>query len=433
MTQDVRSRRSLARRALSRLAQYLRDRRAFAAVAVSLEFSPLIWPWMSLRRDQTTVGQLRRLAPRLAWQAVRPLPDRVLLAGCGLVWPVRSWMSGLAAVRRAGPPVARAGGPGLWRQWRDAVAMANRQNFSPWTYYLFRFWDPERRSRAGAFIQPHELATLLHRANRGLDTRVVTDKVRLFEWCHAHQIPTPGIGATFAPGGGETWPAGTPGVFPSTSLFLKWRDGEQGLGAERWVYDAAQAVWTRRGARFDHDQLLAHCRARGRRRPLIVQPCLANHADLARFSTGALCTFRVVTTCDRGASAHLVTLNLKMPRGEADVDNLYGGGITSAVDPATGRLSAAYSIDVGDDPFVVHPDTRTRIDGSVVTRHASAVQLAQAAHERLLTPWAIGWDVAVTPDGPMLIEGNPLWGTEVALGEAFATGLLERVAGASPG
>ena len=52
-------------------------------------------------------------------------------------------------------------------------------------------------------------------------------------------------------------------------------------------------------------------------------------------------------------------------------------------------------------------------EGYPVPFYAESVELALKAHAlfpRLLT---VGWDVAVTQDGPMLVEGNHDWDIEM--------------------
>ncbi len=402
-------------RAGGRATAYLRTRRTIAWKLLTMEFSPTLWPWMRLRRDDTTMGRLRRLAFQSVWRLIPSPVDRAALLASGLLWPVRAILAAAAAVRTNGAYVVAQGGRSRWTQFREAAVLALRWNYCARSYYRFHFWEPGVGGRSTQFVQPDELVTLLHRLNRGVDTRVIAHKVRFFEACRAAGLPTAPVVGVFGRDG-EDWPEATPGALPRRSLFLKWADGEQGIGVERWPYDAATDRWTRGGVRYDADGLLGYCRERGSGRPLIVQLCLENHPDVARFSTGALCTFRTMTYRDSGSRAVLVALRFKMPRGGADADNFHAGGLASAVDPETGRLGMAFGRQAIDGTFATHPDTGAPIDGSVLTSHRAVVDLALRAHERLEVPWSVGWDIAPTPDGPVLVEGNPDLGRGRAAG-----------------
>jgi hypothetical protein len=56
------------------------------------------------------------------------------------------------------------------------------------------------------------------------------------------------------------------------------------------------------------------------------------------------------------------------------------------------------------------------------------------AHELAGISAAIGWDIAITPSGPLLLEGNSVWGTDVMqtsfrqpLGDTDIIGDLQRL------
>jgi len=63
--------------------------------------------------------------------------------------------------------------------------------------------------------------------------------------------------------------------------------------------------------------------------------------------------------------------------------------------------------------FDVHPDTGAPITGFRIPFWSQTVALALHAHERLGHNPCIGWDIAVLPSGPVLLEGN--WNAGVLL------------------
>ncbi len=90
------------------------------------------------------------------------------------------------------------------------------------------------------------------------------------------------------------------------------------------------------------------------------------------------------------------------------VDNFSAGGLVSKVDLKTGRLSRAVSI--GKDNHVrhhdVHPDTRGAMTDVEIAHWPAVLRLVEDLGRAFPYLHYVGWDIAVTPDGPTVIEGN---------------------------
>ena len=148
----------------------------------------------------------------------------------------------------------------------------------------------------------------------------------------------------------------------------------------------------------------------------IFQPVIENHADIKKINPSSLNTLRLVTCRRKDGTLELWDPGMmRIGRANANVDNFAKGGIGVGIDPS-GRLKKyGYSHDrqlnyVKTDR---HPDSNVPFEGYAVPFYAESVELALKAHAlfpRLLT---VGWDVAVTPDGPMLVEGNHDWDIEM--------------------
>jgi hypothetical protein len=82
------------------------------------------------------------------------------------------------------------------------------------------------------------------------------------------------------------------------------------------------------------------------------------------------------------------------------------GGLIAAVDLPLGVLGVACKGYGGGD-HAVHPVTGAAIAGRMLPDWPAAKGLVRRAHVEAFADYAlIGWDVALTPDGPVLIEGN---------------------------
>lgn len=400
---------------------------------VVLDFPLRPPPWTRLDDDHSVTGELRREALRLARDTATSLPARALHVVHGVYWPVRVTFEATVGVIKNGKRVRASSGAGRREQWRDVMIMAHTMSFSPNTYYLYRFWDPSIRPTASTFLQVHEMAVLQHHLNLDVDISVLGDKETFGERCAAVGIATPPIVATLRGPAEEEWSA-QQGVLPQCDLFLKPVWGQQGKGGERWVHDSSSNRWSRRGVTLDHEGLVAHCRTLAKRRPVLVQECLSNHSDIERFSTGPLCTFRAMTYLDDAGRAKLLALTFKMASKGSDVDNLHAGGLVAAVDESTGQLGPGITRDPTDGPQSIHPETQERILGARLATHVDVIAVGLRAHERLDVPWTVGWDIAMTPNGPVIVEGNPGWGIDllhmphaVGLETDFAEELLRRV------
>jgi hypothetical protein len=57
----------------------------------------------------------------------------------------------------------------------------------------------------------------------------------------------------------------------------------------------------------------------------------------------------------------------------------------------------------------VHPKTRVEFSGFQLPFWAKACDLAREVATRFVPVRTIGWDIALTPEGPVVLEGNIWW------------------------
>lgn len=375
----------------------------------AIEFSPVLPPWSALRNSATPVGRLRSTALHLGPLARTSLRKRALLTLVSVIWPARAGWDSVRGALRTGAAVRREGGPGRMRQLIASLSAAYRWNVSPRTYYRMRLWDPANGLTPASIIQPGELILHQSTANRELDVGRVADKARFEEMCVAHSIPVARtVGVLEGPRAvepAEPW--------PRRDLFVKEAHGEQGAGAQRWEFDRDSGRWTRDALSYDEQELLAHLDAHRNGRVLLVQECLQNHPELAVICGSTLSTFRVITCLGDGGNPVVPCVALKVGREGAEVDNMHAGGVVCAVDQGSGRLKAGVTHE-SVSPVVAHADTGEVLEGRTLTHHREVIDLAVRAHRELPgLPWTVGWDVALTPQGAVLVEANSMWGADL--------------------
>jgi hypothetical protein len=135
---------------------------------------------------------------------------------------------------------------------------------------------------------------------------------------------------------------------------------------------------------------------------VLVEEFITQHADLMRLSPKSVNTLRIITYFD-GSTVHVLAHAVKMGNG-ADLDNFGQGGIqTTVYDNGVCRYGA---FNKAGDKYLVHPLTGVDIVGFVVPLYDEAI--AMAVEMATIVPEVpyVGWDIAITPNGPIVIEGN---------------------------
>lgn len=280
----------------------------------------------------------------------------------------------------------------------DMYWLALRHSIPPLEYKLYGFTDPARRALMHEYVYWNDLPALtaLNR-RRGADNRDVQDKNRFARICAEHQLPHVETLAVFEQGR-QTFPA-DPFVPPTELLWSKALALKGGAGGARWR-------WRDDGVRDDAGRLfsLEAFRSELAKCDTIVQRLVENHPAIAGVTNGRLAALRVVTGMNREGRADFIASLLALPHG-AYTTTL--GGIMCSI--GDGRIrKAAFPGDVAADR---HPDTGAVITGLEVPFWRECVALACDAHSLAFARFAfLGWDFALTADGPVILETNSGWG-----------------------
>lgn len=149
----------------------------------------------------------------------------------------------------------------------------------------------------------------------------------------------------------------------------------------------------------------------------LCEPYLSQHPDLAALHPPSLNTLSAVTV-QQGGTVSIWYLMLHIGVGSA-LDNFYQGGLGALVNPDTGRCEAAQYLYPGQPDCTHHPLTGQPIAGLALPHLPAVRELLALAARRLPGVCCLSWDIALTPEGPCLIEANERWST---LAQAFPGG-----------
>jgi hypothetical protein len=136
----------------------------------------------------------------------------------------------------------------------------------------------------------------------------------------------------------------------------------------------------------------------------VIEESIVQHPELNVLYPNAINTLRVVTIVINN-KAHLAYAVIKMGAGGKFVDNLENGGMFCPVDIDTGNITG-----VGHTSKLttneIHPDTNVKLVGFHVPLVKEAIDLCLKAAMEVEQIKFSGWDVAITPQGPCIVEGN---------------------------
>lgn len=138
---------------------------------------------------------------------------------------------------------------------------------------------------------------------------------------------------------------------------------------------------------------------------LLLQEQIIQADALNRLYTHSINTVRVHTyRRSPHEPAEVFCALLRVGTGGRVVDN---GGLFVPIDMEQWTLkSVGWSLfQRGGRTFTEHPDTRVRFDGFSIPHGEQIEAICRKAAEAFERPF-IGWDIALTPDGPTIIEGN---------------------------
>ena len=182
------------------------------------------------------------------------------------------------------------------------------------------------------------------------------------------------------------------------AIFAKINHGDCGRGVEKlYVKDFESPA-----AMLDYIQ---------ENKLVVLEQVLRQHEDMARLHPSSVNTMRILTDLVDD-TVHIAYITVKMGRGGGVCDNSGQGGVLCRVDIESGKICSPAT----DDYFNVydkHPDTGIVFRGYQLPMVDEAIALAKKAARKVPQIGHVGWDVAITPDGPAIIEGNDFPGTDL--------------------
>ena len=188
------------------------------------------------------------------------------------------------------------------------------------------------------------------------------------------------------------------------TIVVKETHGQAGTGVHR--YHAADVMdWD-----AFHAELLS-------KKQVLVEEVIRQHADLAAVCPGTVNTTRVTAFFD-GEKTHILAIAQKFGRGAVS-DQMSFGGFYTMLDDDGHAVGPGY--DSHGHVHITHPDSGFVIADFQLPMMDQVRAFVDQAARVVPQVQYVGWDVVVTPDGPVLVEGN--WGAGVYENKPSVTGI----------
>ena len=135
----------------------------------------------------------------------------------------------------------------------------------------------------------------------------------------------------------------------------------------------------------------------------IVEDKVIQHEAIAALCPTSVNTIRVATLLGDKKEG-IVYAYIRIGNGKV-MDNVDCGGMAAPVDIETGVIAGVGANKAGET-YEIHPMTGKKIPGTQIPYWEEAKKMCLEAMQIVPQVRYVGWDVAATPTGPVIIEGN---------------------------
>ena len=266
-------------------------------------------------------------------------------------------------------------------------------------------------------VRPGDLTRLQEMLNPPEAVASAEDKRLSAAICARTGLPTPAQAAVLERRGSRAatvraWAVALERDAPPDAV-VKPAEGHRGIGV-RVLRRGPHGVTDHAGAALSWTALAQELAAE-RWEAFVVQERLHPHAALRALSgRDVLQTTRVVTLRDDAGSVRILLTLLRIAVGDEPIDSFRSGSTRNAlaVVSADGVTTATYRVaesGFGLEDTPIHPGTGAATVGFAVPDWDEVRALVTRAAAAFAPLRAVGWDVAPTDAGPVLVEANAWW------------------------
>ncbi len=137
---------------------------------------------------------------------------------------------------------------------------------------------------------------------------------------------------------------------------------------------------------------------------IFLEELVVQHPEMNKLCDKSVNTMRIMTFNDHGKS-RILWMGLRVGNGINAIDNFHAKGMAVNIDMETGKL-IGNAIDKDLNEYTEHPVTHVKFDEFQIPCFEEAKKMVLEASLESDKILVVGWDVAISKDGPVIIEGN---------------------------
>jgi len=137
----------------------------------------------------------------------------------------------------------------------------------------------------------------------------------------------------------------------------------------------------------------------------VAEELIIQREELAHFHPASVNSVRLVSFLNENNDIEILWTFLRIGMGGGITDNTSGGGMGAMIDPETGIIKAP-GRGIDGKQYVFHPDTGAQIVGFQMPEWDKAVAMARDMARLIPEMKVIGWDLAYSERGWVIVEGN---------------------------
>lgn len=133
--------------------------------------------------------------------------------------------------------------------------------------------------------------------------------------------------------------------------------------------------------------------------------------EMNKLNSSSVNTVRMVTVMNEKDEVTIIATFSRIGNGKV-VDNFNSGGMTARIDVESGKIIED-AVNKNGELFEKHPLTGTKIKGFQIPNWNEAKEMVKNAAKKSKHVRYVGWDVGLSVNGPVLVEGNQFPGHDI--------------------